>query len=462
MNRLDLLSQTMPRHVDTQSRNASVTQDALEGNGGPGTSDFGSFLEGISGKAQKDAVATSRQDAGLLNAEADKSNPPSEGSETDSLQALLPDASSGDGSAAASALPSGSPVFSILENLLPRILTRTANVGNADTGQSGPSLTSAYSSLLQQDMDEANLVNAGHGSKLAAVVQNQEAHFRPIIEGLSNAPTEPGAAASVEDSGSTPQELLAGKLKGAESQGLPPSKRDDLTQSIPDMTAEAEPTRRLEEQRLAGKVASDRTTDPAEMQKQSQTSGPKTDASSLPSSTLQHLANSIVDDAKGLSDPHRASFQQDGLNRVAMAKASGSVLRVLDLQLKPAELGLVTIRMRLAGDGLEMEILAENEETAELLRNDAEKLSNLLRVSGYRPDVINIQSTEATSHDRSSFQRPQQGSQEGQSFQQGAASGQGNSSRHREDRYGSGGAEARMDSKEDRRTGGSPSGGIYL
>jgi flagellar hook-length control protein FliK len=429
------------------------------------TSNFGSFLDGISGKAQKDAVATSRQDAGLLNAEADKSDPPSEGSETDSLQALLPDASSGDGSAAASALPSGSPAFSILENLLPRILAQTANVGNADTGQSGPSLTSAYSSLLQQDMDEANLVNAGRGSKLAAVVQNQETHFRPIIEGLSNAPTQPGAAASVEDSGSTPQELLAGKLKGAESKELPPSKRDDLTQSIPDMTAEAEPTRRLEEQRLAGKVASDRTADPAdpaEMQKQSQAAGPKTDASSLPSSTLQHLANSIVDDAKGLSDPHRASFQQDGLNRVAMAKASGSVLRVLDLQLKPAELGLVTIRMRLAGDGLEMEILAENEETAELLRNDAEKLSNLLRVSGYRPDVINIQSTEATSHDRSSFHRPQQGSQEGQSFQQGAASGQGNSSRHREDRYGSGGAEARMDSKEDRRSGSSPSGGIYL
>jgi flagellar hook-length control protein FliK len=146
-----------------------------------------------------------------------------------------------------------------------------------------------------------------------------------------------------------------------------------------------------------------------------------------------------------------------------MAKASAGALRVLDLQLKPAELGLVTIRMRLSGDSIEMEIQAESEETADLLKTDTEKLSNLLRMSGYRPDMITIQSTEAASHDRSSFQRPQQGTQmEGHSFQQGGTSGQGASSRHHEERHGRDGAEVRKDSKGDQGSGGNSAGGVYL
>ena len=119
--------------------------------------------------------------------------------------------------------------------------------------------------------------------------------------------------------------------------------------------------------------------------------------------------------------------------------------------------------MRLAGDGLEMELQTESEETAELLRNDAEKLSSLLRVSGYRPDSITIHSTEAAANDRSSFQRPQQGSQsQGQSFEQGAASGQGDSSRHRQDQQARGGADVRNGSDQAQAPGSSGTGGVYL
>jgi chemotaxis protein MotD len=301
------------------------------------------------------------------------------------------------------------------------------------------------------------------GSKLAVSVQNQETHFRPIVEGLSSTSADLGTSISNDEIGPTTESRVAGKPKGAEIKDQRPGAGDGLTQALTDMAVEAEATKRNEEQEVVKDGSLHRASDRTESQKQSPIGASKAEAASLPPSTLQHLAKSIIGDVKGLSEPQQPSFQHAGLNRVATARASAGVLRVLDLQLKPAELGLVTIRMRLAGDSIEMEIQAQSEDTAELLRNDAEKLSSLLRVSGYRPDVINIQSTDAASHDRSSFQRPQQGTQaQGQSFEQGAAAGQGNSSRHQGDRYGRGGSESHKDGKEGLPSDGSHTGGIYL
>jgi chemotaxis protein MotD len=463
MSRLDLLSQTTPRLVDAQSRNASLNPDAQESNGNAATSDFGSLLEGFSGKAQKEGVGASQQETLLLGSEPDKANLEPDTADVDPLQALLPEVLPSEGSATAQVLQSGSPTFSIIENLLPRILARTANGGNNDAGQSGASLASAYLSMPQQDITGPNPANSGLGSKLAVSVQNQETHFRPIIEGLSSLPTELDTAASQEQRDTISANLLADKLKGAEVKAQAPSAGDGLTQALADMAVAAEATKRSDEQEIVKGASLGRASDRTELQKQSPINASKAEAASLPPSTLQHLAKSIIEDVKGLSEPQQPSFQHAGLNRVATARASAGVLRVLDLQLKPAELGLVTIRMRLAGDSIEMEIQAQSEDTAELLRNDAEKLSSLLRVSGYRPDVINIQSTDAASHDRSSFQRPQQGTQaQGQSFEQGAAAGQGNSSRHQGDRYGRGGSESHKDGKEGLPSDGSHTGGIYL
>ncbi|QRM30139.1 flagellar hook-length control protein FliK [Microvirga sp. VF16] len=449
--------------MDTQSRNASVNSDAQENSGNAATSDFGSLLDGFSGRSQKEGVGASQQETILLGSEADKVSPELDGAEIDPLQALLPDVTPSDGSAGTLALQSGSPVLSILENLLPRILARTGNGGNADAGQSGASLASANLAMPQQRVDELSPANSGLGSKLAVSVQNQETHFRPIVEGLSISSTESGATVPDEGTGPTTETLLPVKPKGAEMKSQLAGNGDGLNQALTDMTAEAEAAKRSEEEGIVKDVSLDRASGRAELQKQSPVGGSKSETASLPPSTLQHLAKSIIEDVRGLTEPQQPSFQQDGLNRVATARASAGVLRVLDLQLKPAELGLVTIRMRLAGDGIEMEIQAQNEDTAELLRNDAEKLSSLLRVSGYRPDAINIQSTEAASHDRSSFQRPQQGTQsQGQAFDQGAAAGQGNSSRHQDERYGRGGSELRRDGKESLPPGGSRTGGIYL
>jgi len=459
MSRLDLLLQTTPRLVDTSSRNPSPGSDNPQGNGGTATSDFGSLLDGFSGRQPREGIGQPQLEMALLGTESDGAVAMAAEVDADPLQDLLPEVSPREEPEDGSAGEAGSSAFAILETLLPRILSRTANGNQGDSGRSGASFSSPSLALMQQDLEDLSPANAGLGSKLAVSVQNQEAHFKPIIEGLSSAPTDPGMPSPTEEAGQTSVNLLQEKLKNGGVKGLQPDNADEPLQASAEIAADADATANEEERGAVRSTSSDRM----EAQKQAPVNGAKAEAASLPSSTLQHLARSIVDDAKGISEPQHPSFPHDGLNRVATARASAGVLRVLDLQLKPAELGLVTIRMRLSGDSIEMEIQAQHEDTAELLRNDADKLSSLLRVSGYRPDVINIQSAETTAHDRSSFHRPQQGSMaQGQSFDQGAAAGQGHSSRQQGDRHGSSGREIHPDGIESSISGGSRAGGIYL
>jgi flagellar hook-length control protein FliK len=146
-------------------------------------------------------------------------------------------------------------------------------------------------------------------------------------------------------------------------------------------------------------------------------------------------------------------------------RAAEGVVRILHLQLQPAELGTVTIKMRLSGDNLEIELQAASEETAKLLRHDTEKLSALLRGSGYRPDVITIHSGQAEANQQNGApsqrqpafgQPPQQdGSQQGGAGQQGQPQREGD--RYEADRKGERIDAGFEDVVADRRTG-----GIYL
>ncbi len=461
MSRLDLLPQA-PKLADAQARNAPMTSGAQENAGSSKSSDFGSFLDDFSGKAQKGSMDVLQLGANAPGIEADKIDSKPNATGADPLQALLPDVPVSDAAAGMSALPSGSPAFSFLENMIPRILAQTGNGPAADAGQAGMALASGYLSMSQQDGDTPDPAHSGLGSRLAVSVQNQETHFKPIIEGVSGIASEPGASDPDAQVEPVMENMAAGKHKPIELRDQQASAGVGLVKAQADLAAKAENARGSEEQAIVKGASSARMSDQAEMPKQSALNGPKSDAASLPPSTLQHIASAVIEDVKGTSDAQHSSFQHTDLNRAATARASASVLRVLDLQLKPAELGLVTIRMRLAGDGIEMEIQAQNEETAELLRNDAEKLSNLLRGSGYRPDVINIQSSEAASHDRSSFHRPPQGSQtQGQSFDQGAA-GHGSSSRHQGERNERDGREFHKDRNDTSLPGGSRTGGVYL
>ncbi|WP_246529101.1 flagellar hook-length control protein FliK [Microvirga zambiensis] len=463
MSRLDILPQPSPRLADASSaRSRSVSPDGHEGNGNSAAQGFDALLENLSGNLQKDGKTSALQDFAFPGDETDGPETNLSSDESDSLQALLSNALSDNGLGDATGLQTAGSAISVIEGLLPRILEQAGNgerVGDRQSGSSGGALNLL---LSQQSGSEIDLTNPGLGARLPISVQKQETHFRPIVEGFDLAPAGPEAGGAAEP-GSATNEILAHTLKAARSAGTPQSDRPSTMQAVSSNAPAPVVSEASKEAEGAQTIAVEPRKDRSETQGAQQMGSSKAEATSLPAGTLQQIAGAILDDVESLSTVQHSSMPSDGLNRVATAKASAGALRVLHLQLKPAELGLVTIKMRLAGDGLEMEIQAESEETAELLRNDAEKLSSLLRVSGYRPDAITIHSTEAAANDRSSFQRPQQGSQsQGQSFEQGAASGQGDSSRHRQDQQERGSSDIRKGSDQAHASGSSGSGGVYL
>ncbi|WP_246390207.1 flagellar hook-length control protein FliK [Methylorubrum rhodinum] len=77
--------------------------------------------------------------------------------------------------------------------------------------------------------------------------------------------------------------------------------------------------------------------------------------------------------------------------RTAVPTEAGP-LRILTLQLHPADLGTVLVRMRLQDGRLEMSLRTGREETAERLRREGGALSDLLREAGYAPQSLTIES----------------------------------------------------------------------
>lgn len=459
MNRLDLMPQTpsRPAEANQTPRGPSSAADAQHGGKGSGSEapGFDTLLEGFSRGQGRESVDL-LQDDNLSSLTEQTAEQPA--INTTELQALL-SATSPDGSLVGAATPlAGSQAYSVLESLLPRILSQTGAGGQSDAETRNGA--SSMLPLLNPDATADSILSPAVGSKLSVSVQNQETHFRPVVEGFDTAlqevtpaestdpsaealPNDPGVKKSLEAATKHPSLILQQRL------GDEPA--------VPD--AGSAGVRQRDEEMSFDRVSLGRMADRAEVQKQAAPGLQRADGGSLPAGTLHQMARAILDDVSEVSALQQPSVQGDGVHRVAVARASGGVLRVLSLQLNPVELGLVTVKMRLSGDSLEMELQVEKQETAELLRNDAEKLSSLLRTSGYRPDVINIQTAESTNHDRHSFQRPQSGAQD-QTFQN-SAGGQSHSSRQH-GLHGQDDAELRNEPKQNRTAVSSSSGGIYL
>ncbi len=123
----------------------------------------------------------------------------------------------------------------------------------------------------------------------------------------------------------------------------------------------------------------------------------------LPVTTLRHLAEAIAAEAPSApvappGQPAKPGQMPEG------------PLRLLTIQLQPADLGTVTVRMRLQEGRLEVGMETGRHETAELLRRDGGALSDLLRGAGYQADLVAIRASGA---DMAGGQPSQQGSGEG-------------------------------------------------
>jgi len=458
MSRLDLIPQQTPRAMDTQSsRHApSALESRSEGGRPAGQGGFEALLDGFS-KEQAGAIAYSDGEAGSLGKLLGETLPASLSSDASTLDALLPDMPVAADSTVPGPLQAGSIVSSLIENLLPKILPSVQSGSGSETGQRGSTPFSSPS--LMHPMEPSEIGIGMFGDRVAVSVQHQETHFKPIVEGFESIWQEGGTdtPALQEEPASEIQTAKKKDPAGARAQ-VPGSAL--LQHEDPGLENHTSRERSEEENRGATPRVLDRLGERLEVQKPSGAGSLKNEPVSLPSGTLQQIASAVVEDMSTTATPHAPGLQGDALSRVAVARASAGALRVLNLQLNPVELGLVTIKMRLAGDGIEMELQAENEDTVALLRNDADKLSNLLRASGYRPDTITIQPADNSAHDRGSFQRLQSSPDQG--FQQGAAPGQGGSERRQNEHGRDGETGLPNDRRDDRTLGAGRTGGVYL
>ena len=96
--------------------------------------------------------------------------------------------------------------------------------------------------------------------------------------------------------------------------------------------------------------------------------------------------------------------------------ASTSVIKVLRLELQPADLGTITIRLSLKQDSLEIRLEAGRHDTAVMLQRDQDTLARVLSSAGYRVDGLSISVAGA---DSSTAQDGRTGT-----FQQSSAGGQ--------------------------------------
>ncbi|WP_160310389.1 flagellar hook-length control protein FliK [Microvirga vignae] len=347
----------------------------------------------------------------------------------------------------------------LLEGLLPRVLPQATPAGSDGNGQKNDASSQLMFPETQQMQDSGDLLSSPVQQRVTVAVQHQETHFKPVIE---TSVTE----ADLEGQGQmerAPEFASFGRPVDGPSKAARPKQQDLTRYPLPQEAVTPVAEEQVEEQNPGKDQSLNATVEDLEARKSAPSNAAQTEGASLPPATLQRLANSVRAEVRSMvNEAAEHAAPTDRTFQMLSIKASDSALRILNLQLHPADLGVVTIKMRLAGDSLEMELHTEKEETAQLLRNDSEKLSALLRGSGYRPDAITIQVNGVADQDRVSTQRQQPDMQfQGQSFQQGGASQEGHS-RNREKQYASTGTEPPNSRAEDRTLDSRNPGGVYL
>jgi hypothetical protein len=108
-------------------------------------------------------------------------------------------------------------------------------------------------------------------------------------------------------------------------------------------------------------------------------------------SPAMQITNSIVAAGYGGSVPDSARPQSG-------PPAQGQILsrvQTLRVQLEPENLGKVTVNLRLAGAKLEVQVEAEQPETAHLIGGDKELISARLQSSGYAIDTLTIRTVDS-------------------------------------------------------------------
>jgi len=112
-------------------------------------------------------------------------------------------------------------------------------------------------------------------------------------------------------------------------------------------------------------------------------------------SPTQQVAGRIVAAALAAQPEHLPAGTAPAIAGAVPWVASTPVVRVLRLQLQPADLGTITIRLSLREDALDIRLEASRNGTAGMLQRDQETLARLLSSAGYRLEGMAVTVTAA-------------------------------------------------------------------
>jgi flagellar hook-length control protein FliK len=107
----------------------------------------------------------------------------------------------------------------------------------------------------------------------------------------------------------------------------------------------------------------------------------------LSASPIEQIADRITTELRDAM----GGAAQPGNDVVSASLSSGAQLRVLHIQLQPADLGAISVRMSLKQDTLELQLEASRHEAAALISRDKDALAGMLKSAGYLIDGLTVQ-----------------------------------------------------------------------
>jgi chemotaxis protein MotD len=144
-------------------------------------------------------------------------------------------------------------------------------------------------------------------------------------------------------------------------------------------------------------------------------------------SATQQVANAVVSELKGSPVP-AASAAADLVG--AQSNAPDQPVKILTVNLEPPDLGNVTVRLRLVGTEVSVQLAAQRRDTSTMLDQQRDQIRDLMQSAGYVADVAPVQHGSLDGFQAGSGQSQSQlaGQQQQSSQSQGAFSGAGTSS----------------------------------
>jgi chemotaxis protein MotD len=173
------------------------------------------------------------------------------------------------------------------------------------------------------------------------------------------------------------------------STGLPPGEKPQAVSSVaisPLRAAHAGTGMKQAESDIpfpAG-AAGDALPDAAEAEPIAMRVAPSGSSEQAPS-PVQLIAARVLQEASGAAPSTATAAPATTPQQALMSPA-----KVLHIQLQPAELGTVTLRMSLKHQTLRLEVEVGTAYTARLIQNDRDALSTLLRTAGYLVDGLDV------------------------------------------------------------------------